>query len=178
MRVIAGKARRLPLKTVKGMNTRPTTDRIKETLFNMINNKLPNANFLDLYSGSGAIGIEALSRGAKYAVCTDLDANSVKIIKKNADELQFDNIEILNQDAMGFIKNSNSCFSVIFLDPPYNKGFIKPIIEAIIENGLLETDGIIVLESDNSDEHSEISGLDIIKQKRYGRTYVTVYQRR
>lgn len=178
MRIIAGNRKGHKLKEFEGMNIRPTTDRVKESMFNLIQDFIPGSNILDLFAGTGALSFEALSRGAKYAVCTDLDVNSVKIIKKNADELQFDNIEILNQDAMRFIKNSNSCFSVIFLDPPYNKGFIKPVIEAVLENELLEMDGIIVLESDNSDEHSEISGLDIIKQKRYGRTYVTVYQRR
>lgn len=178
MRVIAGVRRGHKLKSFDGMDIRPTTDRVKESMFNMVWEFIPGSCVLDLFGGTGALSFEALSRGADFAVCTDLDMNSVKIIKENAAALKFDNIEILNRDATEYIKNCGKCFSVIFLDPPYNMGFIKPVIENILAKGLLCEDGIIVLESDNSDEHSDFDGLEIIKQKRYGRTYVTVYQRR
>ena len=107
----------------------------------------------------------------------DIDKDSVAVIKKNAQALGFDNIDIVNTDAMSYISSAERQFSVIFLDPPYNKGFIAPIIGAIVEKEILVEDGIIVLESDFSDEHSDFSGLTIAKQRKYGRSYVTIYKR-
>lgn len=177
MRIIAGSRKGHKLIDFDGMKIRPTTDRVKESMFNLIQDYISGGNILDLFAGTGALSFEALSRGAASAVCTDSDINSIDIIKKNAEELRFNNIEIVNTDAVSYINKCTEKFSVVFLDPPYNKGFIKPIVEKITERGLLQDDGIIVLESDYSDEHSDFSGLRILKQKKYGRTYITVYQR-
>lgn len=177
MRIIAGSKRGHKLFEFEGQKIRPTTDRVKESVFNLIQEFVPESMVLDLFGGSGALTFEALSRGAASAVCVDIDAESIAVIKKNADALGFENLEIVNTDALRFLETSKRQFSVIFLDPPYNKGFIGPVIGKIVEKGLLFEDGIIVLESDFSDEHSEFSGLNIIKQRKYGRSYVTIYQR-
>ena len=121
MRVIAGSARRLQLKTVEGIGTRPTTDRIKETLFNMLQNDIEDCSFLDLFSGSGAIGIEALSRGAEYAVFVENNKNAVKCIKDN---LMFtklsDKARVIENSVLSAINilNGNRVFDVVFMDPP------------------------------------------------------------
>ncbi|MBO5060320.1 MAG: 16S rRNA (guanine(966)-N(2))-methyltransferase RsmD [Clostridia bacterium] len=177
MRIIAGSRRGHKLLEFEGQNIRPTTDRVKESIFNLIQEFVPKSRVLDLFGGSGALSFEALSRGAESALCVDIDKNSVAVIKKNAESLAFDNFEVVNADAMSYISSEKRQFSVIFLDPPYNKGFIAPVINGIVEHELLCEGGIIVLESDFSDEHSDFSGLNIIKQRKYGRSYVTIYQR-
>lgn len=177
MRVIAGSKRGSKLFDFEGQKIRPTTDRVKESVFNLIQEYIPGSTVLDLFSGSGALGAEALSRGACSAVCVDISAESVAVIKKNMQNLGFENVEIVNSDAVHFLETSKRSFSVIFLDPPYNRGFIAPVIKKITECGILTEDGIVVLESDFSDEHGEQDGLCIIKQRKYGRSYVTIYQR-
>ena len=165
MRVIAGIKRGHKLYEFDGMDIRPTTDRVKESMFNLIQDYVAGSEVLDLFAGSGALSFEALSRGAKSAVCVDKDARSVAVITKNNEALKFENLKIVNREAMQFLAETKEKFSVIFLDPPYNKGFIAPIIEAILEYDILCDDGIIVLESDFSDEHGDFSGLIKLKQK-------------
>ena len=177
MRIISGSRKGHKLFEFEGMDIRPTTDRVKESIFNLIQEYIDGADCLDLFGGSGALSFEALSRGANSAVCVDLEQKSIDVIKKNADKLNFPNLTIHREDAMRYIAGTDRKFSVIFLDPPYNKGFIGPVIEAICKKDLLAEDGIIMLESDFSDEHSDFSGLEILKQRKYGRTYVTVYKR-
>ena len=141
MRVIAGKARRLQLKTIEGMETRPTTDRVKETLFNMLNPDLYDCCFLDLFSGSGAIGIEALSRGASKGVFVDKSKACTDVIKAN---LKFTRLE---EDAevitggvletIAALGNRNERFDIIFMDPPYAGGFYEPVLKEILNAGIL-----------------------------------------
>lgn len=177
MRIIAGTRRGHKLYDFEGDSIRPTTDRVKESMFNLIQDFVAGSRVLDLFAGSGALSFEALSRGAESAVCVDKDAKSVAVIEKNNNSLGFENIKILNYDAMRFLAESKEKFSLIFLDPPYNKDFIAPAIYEIEKREILEMGGIIVLESDFSDEHGEFSGLVRLKQKKYGRSYVTVYRR-
>ncbi len=177
MRVIAGNRKGHKLHEFSGQDIRPTTDRVKESIFNLIQEFIPGSRTLDLFGGSGALTFEALSRGAEYGVCVDNSDDSLAVIKRNADELNFENLTIVKDDALRFLKSSDEKFSVIFLDPPYNKGFISPVIGAIIKHDRLLTDGIIVLESDSTDEHDELEGLSVLKQRKYGRTYITIYQR-
>lgn len=177
MRVIAGIRRGHKLYEFEGMDIRPTTDRVKESMFNLIQDFIPKSCVLDLFAGSGALCFEALSRGAASGVCVDKDEKSIAVIKKNNDALKFSELEIVNCDAVTFLENTRKKFSVIFLDPPYNKGFIAPIIKKIVEKDVLSEEGIIVLESDFSDEHGDFEGLTVLKQKKYGRSYITVYKR-
>ncbi len=177
MRIISGTKRGHRLCDFEGMDIRPTTDRVKESMFNLIQDFVPKSRVLDLFSGSGALCFEALSRGAEFGVCVDKDVNSVAVIKKNNDALHFENLEIKNCSAVDFLDSTKERFSLILLDPPYNKGFIAPIIQKIVTKNILSDGGIIVLESDFSDEHGEFEGLVKYKQKKYGRSYVTVYKR-
>ncbi len=177
MRIISGSRRGHKLYEFDGNKVRPTTDRVKESLFNLIQDYVAESIVLDAFSGSGALSLEALSRGANFAVLLDNDSASIELSEKNAEALGFDNIEIKKCDANEYLSKTDKKFSLIFLDPPYNKGFIEPVIEKIVSRNILEDDGIIVLESDNTDCHEAFSGLTILKQKRYGRTYITIYQR-
>ena len=162
MRIISGIRRGHKLFEFEGDDVRPTTDRVKESVFNIIQTFIPDAVCLDMFAGSGALSFEAISRGAKKAVCLDKDKRSIDIIKKNADSLDFsDYCEII----------------VIFLDPPYNKNFIEPVLEGIVKNNLLNEDGIVVLESDGTDFHDDFDGLEMYRQRKYGRTYITVYKK-
>lgn len=176
MRIISGIRRGHKLIEFSGDDIRPTTDRVKESIFNVIQSYIADAEILDMFCGSGALSFEALSRGAKHAVCLDTDKRSVEVIKKNAENLNFaDKCEIINISCFDYTEKADRKFDVIFLDPPYNKGFIEPALRKIAERGLLTDNGIAVLESDNTDYHGEIDGLKIIKQKKYGRTYITIY---
>ena len=178
MRIISGSRRGHKLLEFTGQDVRPTTDRVKESIFNIIQGFIPDARVLDMFSGSGALSFEALSRGAASAVCIDTDKRSVDIIRKNALSLKFeDRCEIINMSCMDYVRRTKDKFDVIFMDPPYNKGFIEPALKAIVENELLSDDGIIMLESDNTDFYGEIVGLTIYRQRKYGRTFITVYKR-
>lgn len=179
MRIISGNRRGHKLVGFEGSKIRPTTDRVKESVFNLIQGFVADSSVLDLFGGSGALGFEALSRGARSAVFVDADKASVDVIAKNAAELNFGSaVRILHTSYQDFFKNSSECFDLIFLDPPYNKGFIEPVLSDIVKNERLSEKGIIVLESDDTDMHNDFDGLSVMKQKKYGRSYVTVYQRR
>ncbi len=177
MRIISGIRRGHKLFEFEGSDVRPTTDRVKESVFNLIQEYVPDARCLDMFAGSGALSFEAISRGAEHAVCIDCDSRSVDIIKKNADALKFSqSCEILNMSCLDYVKKTSDKFDIIFLDPPYNKNFIELVLTAIVENKILKKGGIIMLESDSTDFHGEIEGLFLHKQRRYGRTYITVYK--
>lgn len=178
MRIISGTRRGHKLAEFDTMDIRPTTDRVRESLFNLISDFVNGAKVLDLFGGSGALSLEALSRGALSGVICDIDQKAIKLITHNTEKLKFeDRLKILNKSASQFLNENTDAYDIIFLDPPYNKGIIRPIIEQIIDKNVLSEDGIIVLESDNTDEHDEFFGLEILKQRKYGRTYITVYKR-
>lgn len=178
MRIISGTRRGQKLLEFDGYDIRPTTDRVRESMFNLICDFVYDAKVLDLFGGSGALSFEALSRGAKSSVICDNDKRSISLISQNTKQLHFEDlVNINNIDAIQFLKICKKKFDIIFLDPPYNKGFISPIIELIVKNQILHDEGIIVLESDFPDEHGEFEGLEVLKQRRYGRSYVTIYQR-
>lgn len=151
MRVIAGTARRLILKTPKGMNTRPTTDRIKETLFNILSPDIPGSRFLDLFSGSGGIGIEALSRGAKEAVFVEIDKAALSCIKDNIAHTRFeDRSRVIATDALSAIRklSGTGTFDLIFMDPPYSTDLIEKVLYAISMSDVVDNNTLIVCEAD------------------------------
>jgi 16S rRNA (guanine966-N2)-methyltransferase len=173
MRVIAGKAKRLQLKTVKGMETRPTTDRIKETLFNILQNDIENCRFLDLFSGSGAIGIEALSRGASIAVFVENSKEAIGCIREN---LQFtklsDSAIVMEKDvlsAISILEGRGERFDIVFMDPPYNKEIEKKVLERLKDSSVIDGDSIIIVEAflDTDFSYASDMGYEIIKEKKY-----------
>jgi len=172
MRVIAGSARRLLLKTPEGMDTRPTTDRIKETLFNMLMPYLSGAIFLDLFSGSGGIGIEALSRGARRAYFVE---NSQKAIACITDNVTHTHLEeraiILKQDVFAALRGSirEEAVDVIFMDPPYDQQYERRALELLADAPYVTEDTLIVVEAslDTDFSYAESLGYSIQKEKRY-----------
>lgn len=173
MRVIAGKARRLQLKTIKGSETRPTTDRIKETLFNMINNHLYNCIFLDLFSGSGAIGIEALSRGAKRVYFVENNISAVKCIKENLKITKLeDEAVVLHQSvdsSLIQLSEKGLCFDIIFMDPPYNCLIEKDVLIFLAKSDLINKNSIVIVEASLETDFGYVNqiGFEIVKDKRY-----------
>lgn len=155
MRVIAGTARSLPLKCIEGLDTRPTTDRIKETLFNMIQQEIPGCRFLDLFAGSGAIGIEALSRGAKEAVFVEHQQKAFACIRENLAFTKLtERARVWKTDAVAAIYQlrGEPAFDVIFLDPPYNQGLEQQVLAVLLDSGLVNGETTVILEtSRNSD---------------------------
>ena len=172
MRVIAGSARRLLLKAPDGMDTRPTADRVKESLFNMLNPDLYGCAFLDLFSGSGAIGIEALSRGAQRAVLVDASMECAGIIKQNLEVTKLgENAEIINEDVYAAIERlgrRGDKFDIIFMDPPYAAGYYVPVMEAIKKADILAAEGYIVAESAKGVDFTAAEGFNIFKERKCG----------
>lgn len=151
MRVIAGTARRINLVSPSGNNTRPTTDRIKETLFNILQTEVYDARFLDLFSGSGGIGIEALSRGAKESVFVENNREAVSCIKTNITKTRFtERSQVMAMDVMQALRRLeqlNNPFDIIFLDPPYEKGFEEKVIPYLLSSSLVKEETLIVVEA-------------------------------
>ena len=174
-RVIAGSVRGRKLEAPKGVKTRPTTDRIKETIFNVINFSLPGAVVLDLFAGSGSLGIEALSRGAEKAVFCDLQRQTSEIVQRNIDACGLsEKAEVYCADyikALNALHKRNMTFDVIFLDPPYAKGMLTDAIRKIYEHGILSEGGLIVAEM-SAEEEFEPDCYHIRKTGDYGQTKV------
>lgn len=173
MRVIAGMARSIQLKAPKGEHTRPTTDRIKETLFNMLNPYLTDSCFLDLFSGSGAIGIEALSRGAAEAVFVENDREAAACIRENLAAARVtDRSRILAVDViqgLTALEGQHRPFDIVFMDPPYNCNFERKILEYLRESRLVHKDSLIIYEAavDNGVSFPDELGYTIEKIKKY-----------
>ena len=176
MRVISGSARGLKLCSPEGISTRPTLDRVKEALFSMLQAYLMDAVVLDLFSGSGALGLECLSRGAKKAVFVDNSQEAIVCIKSNLSSAKVaDKSLIFNSDFCDYLKNCNEKFDLIFLDPPYSKNFYKTALDLICQKKLLKDDGFVIVEWDSEiGFQNEISDFEIYKEKRYGRIGITV----
>lgn len=179
MRIISGTMRGTKLFTLEGLNTRPTLDRVKEALFSKINYDLQDAVILDLFSGSGALGLESLSRGAKLAYLCDSSRDAIKIIKQNIEKTKTnEKIILLNCDyekALNKIIQDKVKLDIVFLDPPYKTDYAENAVKIIIENQLLSKDGYIILETDNKEKVIGNLNTDYIKIKdikRYGRVYL------
>lgn len=172
MRVIAGSAKRTQLKTIQGLDTRPTTDRIKETLFNMLSPSLYDCSFLDLFAGSGGIGIEALSRGASEAVFVEMNPKAMTCIKENLKKTHLEDRAMpLQMDVLSAIKRleGKKQFDYIFMDPPYNHEWEKKVLELLGHGKLLTQDGVIIVEAslETKMDYIEEFGFELIKEKPY-----------
>ena len=179
MRVITGKARGILLKTPDGMTTRPTADRVKEALFSIIQFEIQGARVLDLFSGTGQLGIEALSRGAKFCVFVDENDGAYKLTKENLKRTKFEDVScVVRTDYLSYLKNVREKFDIILLDPPYSEIFLENSLNLITEIDILQTGGIIVTERPVGKElNLDFSGYTRSKDYKYGKTLLTIYRK-
>lgn len=181
MRIIAGLAKGRNLLSPEGMETRPTLDRIKESIFNIIQNDVPYATVLDVFAGTGSLGLEAVSRGAKQCYLIDKSPITFPLLHKNVKNLNFQEIcTCLNMDsynALHKLADDEVVFSLIFIDPPYMKNMIPKAIEIIDDKNLLYKDGLIVTKIDSSEEIYHGNGkINLIDFRKYGNTTVCFYR--
>ena len=185
MRIISGKARGTKINTIDEVTTRPTLDRVRESLFNIIQNYVSNTYVLDIFAGSGALGIESLSRGAKHAVFCDINKDAVKIINENLMKTRLkENAIVYNMNYKKMIEKlskNDFKFDIVFVDPPYKENLAVNSVKLIIQNNLLNENGIIIIETDEKErdlkELQELNKIDnenlqkikIIDERKYGR---------
>ena len=179
MRVITGTARGAKLKTLDGLATRPTSDRVKEAIFNIIQFDIEGRRVLDLFAGSGQLAIEALSRGAGYAVLTDQNAAAVKVIKENLKKTKLDQrASVFQADYLSYLSTTRETFDIIFLDPPYAENFLEKALQKISEIDILSEGGIIVCERSREKVlPATVGQLICSKDYCYGKTAVNLYTR-
>ena len=177
MKVIQGKHKGTILKGFDIDGTRPTMDRVKESLFAMIQNRINDSIVLDLFAGSGNLGIEALSMGAKECFFVDKNGIACKTIKTNLEKVREDG-KIINSDYKAALNSFNNKFDIIFLDPPYNTDYINKSLELISTNNLLNNDGIIICETDNYDKLSFSNNYIEFKNRHYGEKIVVILKKK
>lgn len=173
MRIISGTARGTKLYTLEGNKTRPTLDRVKESLFNIIQNEIPNSIFLDLFSGSGAIGLEAASRGAQKVILCDNSIDAIKIINKNIEKTHLkEKVELYNLDYEMLLRTKvKEKIDIIYIDPPFDSDFAIKSVEILINKKIIDENSNIIIETDNEEILEKIKKIDVeIRDKRkYGR---------
>lgn len=174
LRVISGSARGKKLISMEGLDVRPTLDRVKESVFNMIAFDIGDASVLDLFCGSGALGIEALSRGAKRAVFVDKNAAALSVTKQNLAATRLaDHAQLVQSDSIVFLQNTNDVFDIILIDPPYQAQLYERVLQEIWERKLLSPDGIIVVESSENDPPEiPVRLFSEVREKKYGKVKI------
>ena len=179
MRVISGSARGVALKTPDGSKTRPTADRVKEAMFSIIQFDIPGARVLDLFGGTGQLGIEALSRGAKFSVFVDQGAQACALIRENLKRTRFESsAKVIQSDYDLYLRKNSDKFDIILLDPPYAEVFLENSLKIISEIDILQSGGIIVAERPLGKEMPcEFSGLVRSKDYKYGNTLLTIFRK-
>ena len=178
MRVITGTARGVPLKAPKGMDTRPTMDQVKEGIFSAIQFEVEGRRVLDLFAGSGQMGIEALSRGASHAVFIDAAKESVQVIRENLQRTQLTQVStLLQSEAIAYLDRCREKFGLIFLDPPYQSGMLNSALNKISEIDILSESGIIICEYAMDRPPKVPEGLELGRSYRYGKTGVALLRR-
>lgn len=181
MRIISGKYAKRNLFTLKSNRTRPTSDKVKESLFNSLGQFFNGGNVLDLYAGSGALGIEAVSRGCDHASLVDINHAACSIIKKNValtkEENRFDIYNMRGSAALKLFAEKELKFDLVFLDPPYAKEKIAKDMLQMNKLGLLNDDAIVVAETDDHTELGPIEGFSLVKEHHLGKTIVRIYRK-
>ncbi|MBR5126293.1 MAG: 16S rRNA (guanine(966)-N(2))-methyltransferase RsmD [Oscillospiraceae bacterium] len=179
MRVITGTARGVQLKTPEGLTTRPTSDRVKEAMFSIIHFEVPGADVLDLFGGTGQLGIEALSRGAKSAVFVDAGEPACRLIRENLKRARMEGQgRVIRSDYLEYLFRSKEQFDIILLDPPYAEVFLENALKRITEIDILRSGGIIVAERPLGKELPwEFEGYQRSKDYKYGKTLLTIYRK-
>ena len=173
MHIISGKYRGNKLKGFEVDGTRPTMDRVKESLFGMIQSYVGDSRVLDLFAGSGALGLEAISNGAREAYLVDNNIEAIKVIRDNIKNMD-DDIKVIKSDYKKFLKETNEKFDIIFLDPPYRKGLMGKALRVIEERDLLKEGGLVVCEYEYDDFETN---LDLFKEKSYGFKKIKIFKR-
>ena len=178
MRVIAGQAKGHNLKTPQGLATRPTADKVKGSLFSMLTGAVYGAKVLDLFSGSGGLGIEALSRGADSCVFLDKSPDALGCIKANLEHTKLiERATVLKTDSIRYLETCRETFDLIFIDPPYHMGLAEQALKIIDERNLLNENGIVSVERDETEpELCDFLHLNCIKNKKYGRISLKIYK--
>ncbi|MCM1438173.1 MAG: 16S rRNA (guanine(966)-N(2))-methyltransferase RsmD [Roseburia sp.] len=175
MRIIAGKHRGRKLADFKGLDIRPTSDRVKESLFNILAQRVAGAHVLDLFCGSGNLGLESFSRGADFILFNDLSKDSLAVLKKNIAAVGAQkSSKITNLDYLACLSSAAEKYDIIFIDPPYAKEFGVPALEIIAARKLLNEGGVAVYERDRAFS-GEIAGLEKFDERKYGKTYLTFF---
>ena len=179
MRVITGSARGVTLKTPEGMQTRPTTDRVKEAMFSIIQFEIPGADVLDLFGGTGQLGIEALSRGAKSATFVDAGEPACRLIRENLKRTRLEQSgKVVRSDYLAYLNRCREKYQIIFLDPPYAEVFLENALKCITEIDILHSGGIIVAERPLGKELPwEFEGFSRSRDYKYGNTLLTLYRK-
>ncbi len=179
MRVISGKAKGTVLKAPQGLQTRPTTDRVKEALFDIIQFEIPGASVLDLFGGTGQLGIEALSRGAQRAVFVDAREEACRLIRANLTKCHMDaQAKVIRADYMNYLKHCQERYQIILLDPPYAEVFLENALKMITEIDILQSGGIIITERPLGKELPwDFSGFTRSRDYRYGKILLTIYRK-
>ena len=181
MRIITGSAKGIRLKTLEGEATRPTSERVKEAVFSMLQFEMEGRRVLDLFSGSGQMALEALSRGAASATMIDMNRDAVKIMEENALKTKlFPKCQILRADYIDYIRrNVGQSFDIVFLDPPYAAHLYRPALQALLQYKLLKPTSLIVCESGEAEvfdgDEALAARFEIVKSSRYSKTYITVF---
>ena len=179
MRIIGGEFRSRVLAEFAGASVRPTSDRAREALFNILSLKVRGARVLDLFAGSGALGLESFSRGAEEVVFNDYSKDSLAVLKKNLQTLKIslsDKVKAYNYDYVTCLESQNKPFDIIFLDPPYQFDYGVIALEKIVERGLLVENGIVVYERDRAFE-TEIVGLEKYDERKYGKAWFAFFKK-
>lgn len=173
MRIISGKARGSKLFSPEGDDTRPTLDRVREAIFSMIQGYIPEARVLDLFAGSGAMGLEALSRGAEFSDFVDISPSACTVVKKNIEKTRLDSCRVHTCSYKDFLGKCTESYDVIFLDPPYSAGYYAEALSAISARSLLSEGGIIVVECSDGDD-LVTDGFEVYRKRTYGKVAVYV----
>lgn len=181
MRIIAGKARGKKLLSPETIETRPTLDRVKEAMFSMIQGYIPEANVIDVFAGTGSLGLEAASRGAKEVYLIDKSNSTFPLLKRNVENLRFGDfcvpLNMDSYDALRMLNKKGIIFDIIFIDPPYCREMIPEAIKIVKENSMLNRDGIIVTKIDTIEEiYNGYEDIVLFKSKKYGNTTVCLYK--
>lgn len=180
MRIITGSARGAKLETLEGLDTRPTTERVKESIFSMLQFEIENRRVLDLFAGSGQMGLEALSRGALSCTFVEKNIEAMEIVKRNAKKTKLiDKCRIVNMDYKDYLRGAKGRdkFDIVILDPPYSMKIIPEILDSLVKFGLLNTNAKVICESEDETEYCH-EGLECIKHNRYGRVFITVLSKK
>ena len=179
MRIIAGRAKGHLLKVPREV-ARPTTDRVRESLFGLLSAVIAGGKVLDLYAGSGGLGLEALSRGAESCLFVDQHRGASKTIQENLRKTGLPNGKVVTEDVTNFLKREKMCYDLIFADPPYPDGIHDLAGDLVAMDGWgrwLSEDGYLIVERESVGEFPEASGLELVKKKDYGRSRILIYQR-